>query len=296
MKSSWVETAKATFKGYGADGVPTLAAALAFYAVFAMAPLLIIVIEIGAAFLGGNGHHHQIKNQILNQLQPAIGTSGATTISNIVQATFDHASRSPMAAAISWVVFAVAATGLLASVENALDRIWAATPKAGLFFTILLRLKSFAIIAGVAVVMVALLFVSAWVNLIGNALAARVVNAILDLVVATALFAVLYKWLPKTKISWRDVFGGAAVTSVLVVVGQYLIGLYLGRAGTTSVYGAAGSLAAILLWLYYSAMIFLIGAEITKAYANAFGSKASAGVKTERGSVEPVAQNASATG
>ncbi len=271
-----------------------LAAALAFYATFAIAPLLIIVIEIGAAMLGGNGHHHQIKNQILNQLQPAIGKAGATTISGIVQAAFDHATRSPLAATISWVLFAVAATGLLASVETALDRIWDAKAQTGLLFTILLRVKSFAIIAGVAIVLVAMLFASAWVNAIGNALAARIVNAVLDVVIATALFAVLYKWLPKTKISWRDVFGGAAVTALLIVVGQYLIGLYLGRASTTSIYGAAGSLAAILLWLYYSAMIFLIGAEITKAYANAFGSKASTHVKAERGNVMPSTSRASA--
>jgi membrane protein len=295
MKSSWVETAKATVKGYGTDGVPMLAAALAFYAMFAIAPLMIVIIEIGAALLGGNGHHAQVRDQILAQLQPAIGSGGTKAIASIVQATFNQKHGAVLAQIISWVVFAAAATGLLGSVEAALDDIWDAKEKGGLLYTILIRVKSFAIIAGVAIVMVALMVLTAWTGVLG-AVVARILNAVLLIAVATGLFAVLYKWLPKTKVSWKDVFGGAAVTAVLTVVGQYLIGLYLGRASTTSVYGAAGSLAAILLWLYYSAMIFLVGAEITKAYANTFGSKASAGVKTERGSVEPAAQKASATG
>lgn len=284
MSSRWITVAKSTAQSYGKDNVPMLAAALAYYSLFAFAPMLIIVIEIGAALLGGNGHHHQIKNQILDQLRPAIGSGGATTIANIVQATFDHAGRSALAATISWIIFAVAATGLLAAVENALDQIWEAKQKAGLLWTILLRVKSFAIIGGVAIVMAGMFFLSAWISMIGNATAVRIINGALDIVVATVLFAVLYKWLPKTKISWRDVFGGAAITAVLVVVGQYLIGLYLARVSATSVYGAAGSLVAVVLWLYYSAMIFLIGAEITKAYANAFGSKATA-ARVERGSV-----------
>lgn len=286
MKSRWLDLIKTALKGYGTDGVPMLAAALAFYATFALAPLLIIVIEIGAAMLGGNGHHHQIKGQILAQLKPAIGSGGATTIANIVQATFDHASKNGIAAAVSWIFFAVAATGLLASIENALDRVWNVKQQGGLLWTILLRLKSFAIIAAVAIVMAAMFFASAWIAALGGAALAKAANGVLDLVIATGLFAVLYKWLPKTKISWKDVFGGAAVTAVLVVAGQYLIGLYLGRVSATSVYGAAGSLAAILLWLYYSSMIFLLGAEVTKAYAQTVGSRANASPTSERGVIE----------
>lgn len=284
MSSRWITVAKSTAQSYGKDNVPMLAAALAYYSLFAMAPMLIIVIEIGAAILGGNGHHHQIKGQILDQLRPAIGNAGATTIANVVQATFDHAGHSAIAATISWIVFALAATGLLGSVENALDQIWGAKEQAGLLWTILLRLKSFAIIAGVAIVLAIMFIASAWINGFVGAAGARIINAVLDLAVAAGLFAAMYKWLPKTRISWRDVLGGAAVTSILVIVGQYLIGLYLGRVSATSVYGAAGSLVAIVLWLYYSAMIFLIGAEITKAYANAFGSKAST-ARVEQGSV-----------
>lgn len=268
-----VTVLKDSYQGYAEDRVPLLAAALAFYAAFALAPMLIIVIEVGAALLGGDGHHHQVRNSILNQLQPAIGKAGADAVAGIVQQTFNRTSGSAFAQTIAWIVFLLAATGFLASVEAALDMIWAAKEKGGILWTLLIRLKSFAILAGAGVIIIAMLFAQMALNMLGNGALTRISEAILSVVVATGSFAVVYKWLPKTAIDWRDVFGGAAVTAVLTIAGQYLIGLYLGRGATTSVYGAAGSFAAILLWLYYSSMIFLVGAEITKAYANRFGSK-----------------------
>jgi membrane protein len=258
---------KAAVAGYGTDRVPLLAAALAFFAMFAMAPLLIIVIEIGAAFLGGSGHHMQIRDAILNRLQPAIGKQGALAIAAIVQATFNKQSEGVLPKIASWVFFIVAATGFFGSVQGALDQIWVAAAPTGFLQTILIRLKSFAIIAGAAIVIVAMAVTTTALGGIGGHLLSQIASPILMLIVATLLFAVLYKWLPKTRIGWRDVIGGSAVTALLTVVGQYAIGLYLGRASTTSTYGAAGSLAAILLWLYYSATIFLIGAELIKAYA-----------------------------
>lgn len=260
---------KAAVAGYGNDRVALLAAALAFYATFALAPMLIIVIEIGAALLGGQGHHAQVRDAILGRLQPAIGKSGAQAIAAIVQSTFDQRHKSGLAQVISWVVFVFAATGLFGSVQGALDAIWQTNEKGGIVQTIKLRAKSFAIIAGAAIVLVIMAVVTTALSSIGGKVFATIGSAILMVLVATALFAALFKWLPRTPIGWRDVLGGSFVTAILTVLGQYAIGFYLGRASTTSVYGAAGSLAAILLWLYYSATIFLIGAELIKAYAEA---------------------------
>jgi len=258
---------KAAVAGYSSDRVPLLAAALSFYATFALAPLLIIVIEIGAALLGGAGHHMQVRDAILDRLEPAIGKSGAQAIAAIVQATFDKQSQGGLSEAIAWVLFVAAATGLFGSIQGALDQIWETNERPGFLTTVLMRLKSFAIIAAAAIVVVLMAAGSTAIGALGNSLVTTVVSFLVMLTVTTGLFAVLYKWLPRSKITWRDVWGGSLATAVLLVAGQYAIGLYLGRASTTSVYGAAGSLAAILLWLYYSATIFLIGAEFIKAYA-----------------------------
>lgn len=258
---------KAAVAGYGADRVPLLAAALSFYATFALAPLLIIVIEIGAAFLGGNGHHAQVRDAILDRLQPAIGKSGAQAIAAIVQATFDKQSRGGLSEAIAWVLFLAAATGLFGSIQGALDQIFDESEGAGFMATVLMRLKSFAIIAAAALVVVLMAAGSTAIGALGNSALTMAASVLVMLIVATGLLAVLYKWLPRTTIGWRDVWGGSFLTAMLLVAGQYAIGLYLGRATATSVYGAAGSLAAILLWLYYSATIFLVGAELIKAYA-----------------------------
>lgn len=257
---------KAAAAGYSADRVGLLAAALAFYAMFALAPLLVIVIEIGAAMLGGNGHHAQVKDSILSRLQPAIGKSGADAIASIVQATFDKQSQGGLTQIVAWVLFVVAATGFFGSIQGALDEIWSAKQTTGILATVLLRLKSFAIIAVAAVVLVMTAAVATRIGAIGGHVLGLIGSIVLLALVASALFAVLYKWLPHTQSSWRDVIGGSIVTAILTVLGQYAIGIYLSRASTTSVYGAAGSLAAILLWLYYSATIFLIGAELIKAY------------------------------
>ena len=276
---------KDSYTGWTNDEASRLAAALAFYTIFAIAPLLIVVIEIGAALLGGAGHHHVVRDQILNELRPAIGDAGTKAIANIVQATFNQRSKGLFASIVGWVIFALAASGLIVSIQGALDTIWGTKPKGGILWTILDRVKSFAIIGGAAVLVVVLGFVTAAIAALTTGIAAKIVNAIVLLAVVTLLTAAIYKWLPKVKLSWRDVWVGAIASSVLSVVGQYLIGLYLGRAATTSAYGAAGSLVAVLLWLYYSAQIFLFGAEITKAYANRFGSRTTAQRPSEHGSI-----------
>ncbi|HET9029669.1 MAG TPA: YihY/virulence factor BrkB family protein [Candidatus Aquilonibacter sp.] len=293
--SDVVSILKNSYKGWSADEASRLAAALAFYTIFAIAPLFIVIIEIGAALLGGAGHHHVVRDQILNQLRPAIGDNGTKAIANIVQSTFDQRSKGLFATIVGWVLFAVAATGLIVAVENALDTIWGVKPKAGIFWMIVDRIKSIAIIGGAAVLIVAMGFATAWLAVLGSGIFAKIVNALVVLGVVTVLTAAIYIWLPKVRLSWRDVWFGAICSAVLSVIGQYLIGIYLGRAATTSTYGAAGSLVAVLLWLYYSAQIFLFGAEMTKAYAQQFGSyRRAVQAPSKRGTIENRAKKVNA--
>jgi membrane protein len=280
------------YKGWSDDDASRLAAALAFYAIFAIAPLLIIVIEIAAIVLGGAGRHNAVLDQILNEARPAIGDAGTKVIAQIVDATISQRSTGQFASIIAWVLFAVAATGLISAVQDALDTIWHIKPAGGIARAILDRLKSLTIIGTAAVIVVAMWFATAWITAFVDRAAAKIANAALLLIAVTIITATIYKWHPRVRLSWRDALVGAAVSSVLSVAGQYLIGMYLGRAAVTSAYGAAGSLVAVLIWLYYSAEIFLFGAEITKAYANRFGSHAGAG-RAERGTLEAAGRSLS---
>jgi membrane protein len=277
---------KDAYKGWSEDQASRLAAALAFYTIFAIAPLLIVVTEIAAMLLGGAGHNQVVRDQILNELRPAIGDTGTKAIADIVQATFQRREQGRLASIVGWALFAVAASGLIVAIQGALDTIWGIKPSGGIVRTILDRCKSFTVIGTSALVVIAMLFATALVSTFVNGMAARIANAALLLVAVTVITAAVYKWLPKVRLSWRDVWVGAIVSSVLSVIGQYLIGLYLGRAATTSAYGAAGSLVAVLLWLYYSAQLFLFGAEITKAYANRFGSQARPAPAAQRGTID----------
>ena len=224
-----------------------------------------------------------------------------------MQTTFDQRSKGALASIIGWVVFALAATGLFGSIESALDTVWhVEKKKTGVKAAIKGRLVSFGIIAGMTLVLLLTLVLNAALgafsavvahSIPGWSFAVAVLDVAVSFVVVGAVFAALFKYLPKTEIAWRDVVFGAAVTSALFLIGQYLIGLYLGRVSTTSTYGAAGSFVAILLWLYYSGQIFLFGAEVTKAYATKFGSKQSEGsARTVRGetTVAPITATARA--
>lgn len=281
---------KDAYKGWSTDQASRLAAALAFYTIFAIAPLLIIVIEIAADILGGSGHHHVVRDQILGQLRPAIGDAGTKAIGDLVQATFSKRSTNGVIAQIvGWAIFAIAATGLIAAFQNALDTIFDVRMKGGIVATLLSRARAILIIGVSAILVVVMGFVTRFIGSHVHGGGATAINFVILLGFAILVLAAIYKWLPDIDLSWRDVWFGAIVSAVLSVVGQFLIGLYLSRTATTSAYGAAGSFVAVLLWLYYSAQLFLIGAELTKAYANRFGSQKSRG-PAERGTVEPAAR------
>lgn len=287
---------KETYAAWSDDNASTMAAALAYFTAFAMAPLLIIVIEIGAALLGGNGHHHVVKNAILSQLTPSIGSSGTKAIGDLVDSTFNQRKHGALASILSWIIFIAAATGLFASVQTALDSVWHVKPeKSGLLATLKDRLRSIGIIAGLSLVFMLSFVANAGISALSGTLATVIpgwhyavvaLEAFVSFVVVTAAFAALFKFLPKTDIDWEDVAIGSAITGALFMIGQYLIGIYLGRVSTASTYGAAGSFVALLIWLYYSGQIFLFGAEFTKIYAGRYGSKSqAASAPAIRGSV-----------
>jgi membrane protein len=267
------ELFKDTYAAWSDDNASRMAAALAYYAAFALAPLLIIVIEIGAAVLGGSGHHHVVEDAIFKHLEPSIGADGVKALGSIVSATFQQQQRGRFGAAIGWIIFVVAASGFFAAIESTLDSVWHVTPaKQSLRGAVLARCKSVAIIAAISVVVLLSVVATTGFAALSGA-AAAMLDAVISFVVVSVCFAALFKYLPKTSIDWSDVRIGAVISGALFMIGQLLIGLYLGRASVTSAYGAAGSFVALLLWLYYSAQIFLFGAEFTKTYAQRIGSK-----------------------
>jgi len=289
---------KETFRCWSEDNASTMAASLAYFTIFALAPLLIIVIEIGAILLGGPGHNQVVKSQLLQQIQPYVGASSTNFISTLVDATFNQRqSQGFFAVTAGWVLFAIAATGLFGAVQTTLDTVWNSKPKnAGVLTTILLRAKSLVIIAALSIVFVFSFIANAGLSAVSGLLATRIPGwhylviggeALIAFFVVSAAFAALFKFLPQTPIAWRDVITGSGITGALFILGQYAIGVYLGRVSVGSTYGAAGSLVVLLVWLYYSGEIFLFGAEFTKVYATRYGSKRDERRVSVTGTVEP---------
>lgn len=271
---------KESYREWSSNKAPRLAAALAYYTLFAMAPLLVIVIQIGALILGrgqASGHHHQVSDMIYGNLRVALGEAGAKTVADIVQSTVDKQGQGWFSSIIGWIVLVVAAGGLFGALQEALNTVWEvpADPKAGWLKMVRERFVSFALIAGIALLLLVSLACNAVVVAMfpDSAELLKAINVAVILALATVLFAALFKFLPDVHIQWRDVWTGALLTALLFGLGQFLLQLYLAYLGSTSTYGAAGSLIVIMVWVYYSAQILLFGAEFTRVYANHRGSR-----------------------
>lgn len=259
------------------DKAPRLGAALAYYTVFSLAPLLVIIIGIAGLLFGRDaaGEH------LINQIQNLVGEQGGEAVRTMVEsASTPKTGLTGSILGIAMLVFGAA--GLFGQLQDALNTVWEVEPKPGrgVWGFIRERFLSLAMVLGVAFLLLASLVVSAGVTacveLLGNleiGFLGHALNEVVSVVVAAFLFAAIFKFLPDAKIAWRDVWLGAVVTAVLFEVGKFLIGLYLGHSGVASAYGAAGSFAVLLVWLYYSGQIFLFGAELTKVYADQFGSR-----------------------
>ena len=261
------------------DYAPSMGAALAYYTIFSIAPLLVIAIAVAGFFFGADA----ARGEIFGQLRGLIGDEGATAIQGLVRSA-SQPGKDALAAIVGTVTLLLGATTVFGELQSDLDRIWdAPKPKhAGLLGLLRGRLLSFGMILGVGFLLLVSLIVSAAVSALGHFWSGwfagweavlQALNFAVGFAIITGLFALIYKLLPRCEIGWKDVWVGAVVTSLLFSIGKLLIGLYLGKSGVASAFGAAGSLVIVLLWVYYSAQIFLLGAEFTKTYALRHGSR-----------------------
>jgi len=261
------------------DRAQSMGAALSYYTVFSIAPLLLIAISVAGLVFGRDA----AQGAVVDQLQGLIGESGAQAIQDLLK-NVSKPSQGIIATITGVVVLVIGATSVFAELQDDLNRIWEApTPrKVSTWWAWLrTRLLSMGMIFAIGFLMLVSLAASAAFDAFASwstsALAgweplAHAVNFIVSFVLTTVLFAMIYRFMPQATIEWRDVGIGALVTAFLFAIGKFLIGLYIGKSALASGFGAAGSLAVLLAWVYYSAQIFLFGAEFTWAYAHAFGS------------------------
>jgi membrane protein len=294
-------------KAWSDDYAPSMGAAISYYTVFSLAPLLVIVIAVAGAVFG----REAVQGQIVAQLGGLIGEQGASLVQGLVAASSDT-DKGLVAGAISVVVLFMGATSVFTELQNALDRIWHVPPSAkpkGVWAILRVRLLSFGLILGLVFLLMVSLVVSTLVAALGafttklmpgSEALLQVLNIAVSLGISSVLFAMIYKLLPNTRIAWRDVWVGAFTTALLFEAGKFLIGLYLGKSSMTETFAAAGSLVVLIAWVYYAAQIFLLGAEFTKVYALEHGSKSAArgmaGTQATAESGVPVEASANAAG
>jgi membrane protein len=256
-----------------------MGAALAYYTLFSLAPLLIIVIAVAGFVFGQEAVH----GEIFGQLQGLLGDEGATTVQELLKSATN--TKSGVVATVVGVVLLVfGATTVFAELQSDLDRIWKVPPRrnSGLWTLVRQRLLSFGMVLGVAFLLLISLIASAafaafirWSQgWFGLATLLQLINFVLSFALTTGLFAMIYKILPGVPIAWRDVWIGSAITALLFTIGKFAIGFYIGRSDMGAAYGAAGSLVTVLVWVYYAAQIFFFGAEFTLVYAKTRGSHA----------------------
>jgi membrane protein len=269
----------ATYTKWNEDHAQRLGAALAFYTVFSLAPLLLIVIAIAGLVFG----QEAAEGHIIGQIQGLVGEESAKAI----QGMLEHVrkpSTGLIAAGLALVTLLLGATSVFAQLQDALNTIWGVETKPGLGIiqTLKDRFISFVAVLGSGFLLLVSLVLSAGLAAVGHLLEAvlpaseiilQAINFLVSFVVITLLFALIYKLIPDVSNAWKDVWVGAGMTSLLFTIGKFLIGLYLGKSEVGLAYGAAGSLIVILLWVYYASQIFLFGAEFTAVYAASHGSR-----------------------
>ncbi len=270
---------KTSVSNWSDDFAPSMGAALSYYTVFSIAPLLVIAIAVAALAFGQSA----AQTAILDQIRDFVGPEGASAIESMLVSA-QKPKEGAISGALSIVMLLVGATTVFGELETDLNRIWrvAANKQSGVWKWLRTRVLSLGLVVTIGfllmVSLVANAALAAWGKywsgwFFGVEVALHAANLVLSLAVFTLLFALMYKILPRVKIAWRDVWVGAAVTALLFSVGKLLIGLYIGKTSVASSYGAAGALVVLLLWVYYSSQVFLLGAEFTRAYAESHGSK-----------------------
>jgi membrane protein len=260
-----------------ADSASRKGAALAFYTVFSLAPLLILAISIAGMFFG----EEAARGEIVAQMRELLGPDGARAVQAVIQ-NAAQPEAGLWATLIGIGTLLLGATTALAELKDDLDEIWEAPPERirGFWYLVRKRLLSVGMILALGFLLLVSLVLSAvsaalsryWGVGEATSILLQLVNFAFSFVLVTALFAMIYKILPAVRIAWRDVIIGAVITALLFSIGKLLIGIYLGNSAIASTYGAAGSVVLVLVWVYYSTQIFLLGAEFTKVYAFRFGS------------------------
>jgi len=256
-----------------------MGAALSYYTVFSVAPLLLIVISVAGLVFGADA----ARGEIFSQLRGLMGDDAAKAVETLLQSVNKPAQGIVMTG-VGLVLLFIGATSVFGELQNALDRIWRAPVRVrtkGLWSLLRTRWVSFGMLLGIAFLLIVSLVLGAalaalgkwWGGMFGNwEVVAQLVNVVVSFAVTTLGFALIYKLMPRVKVQWSDVWMGAVVTALLFTVGKFLIGLYIGKSGVASGFGAAASLIVIFVWVYYSAQIFLLGAEFTWVYARTYGS------------------------
>lgn len=279
LTQTW-ELTKTSVNAWIDDFAPSMGAAISYYTLFSLAPMLIISIAVAGFFFG----EEAARGEIFGQLRGLLGEEGATAIQGLLKSAKEPADGA-IATLIGFVMLVVGATTVFAELQSDLDRIWrspAIKSGGGIWFLIRTRLLSFGMVLGLGFLILVSLVMSAVLAALGKwwggyfggwEIFLQIFNFVVGFALITVSFAAIYKFMPRLKIAWRDVWIGAFVTALLFSIGKFLIGLYIGKTGVASGFGAAGSFVVVMVWVYFSAQIFLLGAEFTWVYAHRHGSK-----------------------
>lgn len=268
-----------TFQEWQEDKASRIAAALAYYTVFSISPLLVIVIAIAGAFFG----QQTAQQQITEQLTQLVGEDGVRPILLALNNMSQPRIRG-IASLISIGVLLLGASGIFAQLQDALNTVWKVKPQPGqgIWVFVRKRIASFFMVLALGFLLILSLILSAVVSALskyrtdflpGSAILWENLDFMVSLGLMTLIFCLMFKYVPDAKIAWKDVVVGSVITALLFLFGKYLLGVYLGKGSLGSAYGAAGSLIVFLAWVYYSAQIILLGAEFTQVYTRMYGSK-----------------------
>ncbi|MCX6236655.1 MAG: YihY/virulence factor BrkB family protein [Bacteroidia bacterium] len=269
-----------TFNGFIDDNGVKLSAALSYYTIFSLPPLLIIIISVSGIFFGAEA----VRGEIFGQINGLVGSDAALQIQETIK-NIELSNSNTFAKTFGIIVLLIGASGVFAEIQDSINYIWGikARPKRGLVKYIYNRLMSFSMIGSVGFLLLVGLIVNSLIDILSKRLAIifpqdtiflfYVINALVLFIITTILFSIIFKTLPDGKIALRDCLIGASFTALLFMIGKFAIGYYLGSYNIASIYGAAGSIILILIWVYYSASILYFGAEFTKVFAHTHGQK-----------------------
>jgi membrane protein len=273
-----IEVLKNSFKGFSNDKVTKFSASLAYYTVFSLGPLLIVIIFLCGIFFGKEA----VEGTIYGQIKSFVGADTAVQLQEIIK-NAAISGKGKIAAIISVITLLIGATTVFAEIQDSINSIWGlkVKPKAGWWLLVKTRLLSFGVIGALGFLLLVSLSVTALVEGLSNKLKAYfpqvtivlfyIINLAITFGVVTTLFGVIFKVLPDAKVKWKDVIAGAVTTALFFMLGKFAISFYISKSNVGSTYGTAGSIVILLVWVYYSAVILYFGAEFTKAYALKYG-------------------------